>query len=153
MLDHSINAFDALEVHRVFEWPDPSEEGKTICEQADDGKPDETVIKVFWTLYGHSQGHGTYAIMDFDTEKEAWLMFALLNGLRYTPQQWDLYRKARTDSVSWDLLAESLYARRAGRGFNGFWHIGFRRPFGPDKFASERCASGKRDYCTCDTCF
>ena len=27
------------------------------------------------------------------------------------------------------------------------------RPFGPMKRASDRCQSGRRDYCTCDTCF
>lgn len=28
-----------------------------------------------------------------------------------------------------------------------------RKPFGPNHKASERCRSGKRDHCTCDTCF
>lgn len=27
------------------------------------------------------------------------------------------------------------------------------RPMGPSRKASSRCESGKRDYCTCDTCF
>lgn len=27
------------------------------------------------------------------------------------------------------------------------------RPFGPNKYASPRCESGGRNYCTCDTCF
>lgn len=31
--------------------------------------------------------------------------------------------------------------------------LGFPRPFGPSRKASPRCKSGKRDYCTCDTCF
>jgi len=31
--------------------------------------------------------------------------------------------------------------------------IGHHRPFGPRRTASVRCASGKRNYCTCDTCF
>jgi len=27
------------------------------------------------------------------------------------------------------------------------------RPPGPNKYASPRCESGRKNYCTCDTCF
>lgn len=31
--------------------------------------------------------------------------------------------------------------------------LGRPRPFGPSPIASSRCQSGRRPYCTCDTCF
>ena len=49
--------------------------------------------------------------------------------------------KARTSAFAWDRLTE--------RGVK----LDFPRPFGPSKKASPYCRSGRRDYCTCDTCF
>ena len=58
------------------------------------------------------------------------------------------------DVYAWDNLAESKgfdlkYPEQVGEATK---MIG-PRPFGPRKFASPRCESGKRNYCTCDTCF
>lgn len=32
-------------------------------------------------------------------------------------------------------------------------HIKQEGGYGPPHFASERCESGRRDHCSCDTCF
>ena len=64
-------------------------------------------------------------------------------------------RRACMTCYSYDKLAESFGIVVDSPG----WYtlaaaaIGHSRPPGPRRTPSVRCASGKRNYCTCDTCF
>jgi len=49
------------------------------------------------------------------------------------------------DYMVWDQEAEAI-------GPDAVEVLG-PRPFGPSKVASRFCKSGRRPYCTCDTCF
>lgn len=63
--------------------------------------------------------------------------------------------EARTNCVMWDAIVEKLGIVVDARGYiaDGRALLGFDRPAGPSRKASDGCESGKRDYCTCDTCF
>ena len=64
-------------------------------------------------------------------------------------------RRAVLSYSSYDKLAEAFGIIVDSPG----WYtlaavaIGNSRPAGPRRTASVRCESGKRPYCTCDTCF
>ena len=61
----------------------------------------------------------------------------------------------RTSYHAWDLAAEAAGVVIGSFGYvaAGRKLLGFDRPPGPSRVASTRCESGKRNYCTCDTCF
>jgi hypothetical protein len=61
----------------------------------------------------------------------------------------------RRDCVAYDLAAEEAGIQVGTFGWQHAAEIklGFPRPFGPNRNPSPRCESGKRRYCTCDTCF
>lgn len=62
----------------------------------------------------------------------------------------------KQSEAAWDKLADSLrpgWETEDGGHYAVRQQIGFGRPFGPRRLASDRCQSGKRNYCTCDTCF
>jgi hypothetical protein len=59
-----------------------------------------------------------------------------------TEREWD--EAARAAGVNIDEPGYVWEARKV---------LGTPRPPGPSRHASERCESGKRLYCTCDTCF
>ena len=63
--------------------------------------------------------------------------------------------EAEKDPMAWDKLAEAAGVEIGRPGYErvGARLLGFERPFGPRREPSERCESGKRPYCTCDTCF
>ena len=63
--------------------------------------------------------------------------------------------RAQENCIAYDTLAERLgiVVGSDGWAVAAKAAIGFSRPFGPCKHASPRCESGRRDYCTCDTCF
>ena len=55
----------------------------------------------------------------------------------------------------WDAAAEAAGIVVGAPGYvkDGREKLGEDRPFGPSRIPSPRCESGKRPYCTCDTCF
>lgn len=53
------------------------------------------------------------------------------------------------ESVTKDVRAWDLASDAFGEDLRDF----VSRPFGPNRKASDRCESGKRDYCSCDLCF
>jgi hypothetical protein len=57
--------------------------------------------------------------------------------------------------MAWDeaAIAAGVDLNAFGWGRAGAAALGEERPFGPSREPSERCESGKRPYCTCDTCF
>lgn len=57
--------------------------------------------------------------------------------------------------VEYDKLAEQSGITVDSPGWlrRAFETLGFGRPAGPRRTPSSRCESGKRPYCTCDTCF
>jgi hypothetical protein len=59
------------------------------------------------------------------------------------------------DIKAWDDAMLSLGLPMEGFGWmvRARERIGIPRPNGPSRKASDRCESGKLDYCTCDTCF
>jgi len=61
----------------------------------------------------------------------------------------------RQSCVAWDTEAEKHHVVIGEPGYCvlGAVALGFGRPPGPSRIPSSRCASGKRPYCTCDTCF
>lgn len=63
--------------------------------------------------------------------------------------------EARKYCVAWDSAAEAHGVVIGSPGYvrEGREVLGFDRPAGPSRLASTRCESGKRNYCTCDTCF
>lgn len=72
-----------------------------------------------------------------------------------TVESWES-ESARTSCFAWDKIAdrmmsdwESVY----GGMVKAEKLVGFARPFGPNRKAGSGCESGKRDYCTCDSCF
>lgn len=64
------------------------------------------------------------------------------NTIRTNGQRWD----EAAEALGFDLSTPSN-ARLAAHA------LGVDRPFWPYKHASVHCMSGKRDYCSCDTCF
>lgn len=59
------------------------------------------------------------------------------------------------DCKAWDDAAEAagIQIGSFGWGSDGEERLGFPRPMGPNRIPSARCESGKRPYCTCDTCY
>jgi hypothetical protein len=73
-----------------------------------------------------------------------------------TPEQAaERARDPRESPMVWDSLAESRGIVIGSPGYTRAGHeaLGFPRPPGPSRIPSVRCESGKRPYCTCDTCF
>lgn len=58
-------------------------------------------------------------------------------------------------SREFDAAAEAAGFDLRARGWlvDAQEHLKRTREPGPYKYASARCESGRRDYCTCDTCF
>lgn len=69
----------------------------------------------------------------------------------------ELYQEAMKESGwrAWDKLAEhlGLDPENPEQRAEARYRLGIARPVGPRKTASVRCQSGRRDYCTCDTCW
>lgn len=62
----------------------------------------------------------------------------------------------RNDCAAYDTLAEETHrivVDSPGWLPKAAAAIGYPRPCGPRRTPSPRCESGKRPYCTCDTCF
>jgi len=61
----------------------------------------------------------------------------------------------RTNPIAFDNAAEAAGITVGADGWlrDAEAMLGFMRPPGPNRKPSVRCESGKRPYCTCDTCF
>lgn len=57
--------------------------------------------------------------------------------------------------VAWDSAAEALGVVIGSHAYvrAGREALGIDRPPGPSRLPSILCKSGRRPYCTCDTCF
>ena len=59
------------------------------------------------------------------------------------------------NEIAWDHAAEAagIDLRVPGAYADGRDQLGVERPQGPRKYASSRCKSGMRNWCSCDICF